>query len=59
MEHGVRGTRITATSALAQQSGARVGQMLTDARAACPLINVEQACPEADDRYAGEISPVE
>ncbi len=49
VDHGVRGTRITAVSALAQQSGARVGQMLTDARAVCPLLTAEQACPEADD----------
>ena len=43
VEHGVRGTRITAINSAAQQSGAHVGQMLTDARAACPLIRVDQA----------------
>ena len=48
VEHGVRGTRITAVNQAAQQAGAHVGQMLTDARAACPLLGVEQANPEAD-----------
>ncbi len=49
MEHGVQGTRITAVNEPAFQAGAQVGQMLTDARAACPLIGVEQADPEADE----------
>ncbi|MEP4174936.1 MAG: DNA polymerase Y family protein [Rhizobiaceae bacterium] len=65
VEHGVRGTRITAINRAAQQAGAHVGQMLTDARAACPLIMVEQAQPEADDDmlqrlalWAGRYSPI-
>lgn len=65
VEHGVRGTRITATNRAAQQAGAHVGQMLTDARAACPLVAVEQAQPEADHDmlerlalWAGRYSPV-
>jgi len=65
VEHGVRGTRITAINRAAQQSGAHVGQMLTDARAACPLIMAEQAQPEADDDmlqrlalWAGRYSPI-
>lgn len=65
VEHGVRGTRITAINRAAQQAGAHVGQMLTDARAACPLILVDQAQPEADDDmlhrlalWAGRYSPI-
>ena len=65
VEHGVRGTRITAINSTAQQAGARVGQMLTDARAACPLLLVEQANHEADDEmlqrlalWAGRYSPI-
>ena len=65
VEHGVRGTRITAINRAAQQAGAHVGQMLTDARAACPLIHVAQAEPEADDDmlqrlalWAGRYSPI-
>ena len=49
VEHGVRGTRITATNAAARAAGAAIGQMLTDARAACPHLMVEQADAEADD----------
>ncbi len=65
VEHGVRGTRITAINHTAQQAGAHVGQMLTDARAACPLISVDQAEPEADSDmlerlalWAGRYSPI-
>lgn len=65
VEHGVRGTRITATNGAARQAGAHVGQILTDARAACPLIAVEQAEPEADTDmlerlalWAGRYSPI-
>ena len=65
VEHGVRGTRITATNSMAQDAGARVGQMLTDARASCPLLMVEQARHEADDLmlerlalWAGRYSPI-
>lgn len=65
VEHGVRGTRITAINRAAQLNGAHVGQMLTDARAACPLILVNQAEPEADDDmlerlalWAGRYSPI-
>ena len=56
VEHGVRGTRITAVNQAAQQAGAHVGQMLTDARAACPLLGVEQANPEADIDMLGSFS---
>ena len=62
---GGRGTRITAINRAAQQAGAHVGQMLTDARAACPLLMVYQAQPEADDDmlqrlalWAGRYSPI-
>lgn len=48
VEHGVRGTRITAANEAALQAGATTDQMLTDARAACPSILVEQANPQAD-----------
>ncbi len=65
VEHGVRGTRITAINRIAQQAGAHVGQMLTDARAACPLVSVDQAQPEADTDmlerlalWAGRYSPI-
>ena len=65
VEHGVRGTRITATNAQAEAQGARVGQMLTDARAACPHIMVEQANGQADEDmlerlvlWAGRYSPI-
>lgn len=65
VEHGVRGTRITAANAAARQAGAHAGQMLTDARAAYPLIGVEQAEPEADTDmlerlalWAGRYAPI-
>lgn len=61
----MRGTRITALNKAAQQTGAHVGQMLTDARAACPLLTVEQAEAEADTDmlerlavWAGRYSPI-
>ncbi|WP_232830497.1 DNA polymerase Y family protein [Oceanicella sp. SM1341] len=48
MERGAGGTRITAASREALRAGARPGQALTDARAACPGLRVLQAEPEAD-----------
>ncbi|MEO0545992.1 MAG: DNA polymerase Y family protein [Pseudomonadota bacterium] len=49
VQYGVRGTRLTACSLEALDAGVRVGQMLTDARAACPLLRVESADPEGDE----------
>jgi len=48
---GVKGTRITATNRMAEKAGAVIGQMLNDARAACPEIHVEQGNEEADRDY--------
>ncbi len=51
MESGVKGTRITATARAAEKAGAAIGQMLTDARAACPEIVAAQAEPELDAAF--------
>ncbi|MGN6550919.1 MAG: DNA polymerase Y family protein, partial [Pararhizobium sp.] len=63
--HGAKGTRITAANAAAFQAGAAIGQALTDARAACPVLRVEQADAEADAdflealaRWAMRYSPI-
>ncbi len=48
VEHGARGTRIAAANRAAFRAGASLGQPLTDARAACPTLRVEQADGEAD-----------
>ena len=48
VEQSVRGARIAATNEAARMAGACVGKMLSDARAACPFINVEKTTPEAD-----------
>lgn len=65
VEHGAKGTRITAANAAAFEAGAAVGQALTDARAGCPTIRVEQADREADAallealaRWAMRYSPI-
>lgn len=48
VEHGAKGTRITAANAAAFEAGAGIGQPLTDARAGCPTLRVEQADGQAD-----------
>ena len=65
VEHGAKGTRITAANHAAFRMGAAVGQPLTDARAACPTLRVEQADRQADAdlldllaRWAMRYSPV-
>ena len=47
----MRGTRISAINRVAAQAGATIGQRLNDARAACPLIGVEQGDPESDAAF--------
>ncbi len=51
VESGIKGTRITATNHHAEKSGALIGQMLSDARAGCPEIHVEQAELELDQAW--------
>ena len=65
VEHGAHGTRITAADAAAFRVGAAIGQPLTDARAGCPKLRVEQADRQADAdllealaRWAMRYSPV-
>lgn len=65
VEHGAKGTRITAANPAAFEAGAAVGQALTDARAACPTLRVEQADAEGDAmlleglaRWAMRYSPI-
>lgn len=65
VEHGARGTRIAAANAAAFEAGAAIGQPLTDARAACPGLRVEQADGGADAdllealaRWAMRYSPI-
>ncbi|WP_277884153.1 Y-family DNA polymerase [Paroceanicella profunda] len=48
VERTGQGTRITAAAPEALRAGARPGQSLADARAACPGLRVLQAAPEAD-----------
>jgi len=51
VESGIKGTRITATNKIAEDAGAAIGQMLNDARAACPNIHVEQGEPDIDQAW--------
>ncbi|HET7411952.1 MAG TPA: DNA polymerase Y family protein, partial [Pararhizobium sp.] len=65
VEHGAKGTRISAANPAAFEAGAAIGQALTDARAGCPALRVEQADAEADRelleglaRWAMRYSPI-
>lgn len=56
VEHGTRGTRITAVNGPAARAGAMIGQALKDARAIYPLLQVEQADPDADIKLLDRIA---